>query len=152
MRRKVIQDFANVFCQRYLQLPSGYDLASFAHYGSGTYELDILSGECAFNGQTIPKLKTCDVYKEWLLKQLNQHLISPDGIEAANLKVEVEISQVRVWQSYGHEYATAHFAFDCQSEIRTDERSYISRMSGQQLWAFDWYYNQLYGSVLQLAG
>jgi hypothetical protein len=120
------------------------------HFGSGTYELNILAGECAFNDRPIPKLKTCDVYKEWLLEQLNRHLISRDGIEAANLKIEVGISQIKVVQSYGHEWATAHFAFDCQSEIRTDEKSYISRMAGEQLWGFDWYYNQLYGSVFQL--
>jgi hypothetical protein len=31
MRRKVLQDFANLFCQRTIDLPSEYDLASFAH-------------------------------------------------------------------------------------------------------------------------
>jgi hypothetical protein len=45
MRRKVIQDFVNVFCQRVIDLPEGYDLASFAHYGSGQYRLSILTGE-----------------------------------------------------------------------------------------------------------
>ena len=63
MRRKVIQDFANVFCQRILQLPEGYDLASFVHYASGTYELNILTGKCSFNGDPIPKLRTCDEFK-----------------------------------------------------------------------------------------
>ena len=56
MRRKVIQDFANVFCQRlidlpegYDDLPEGYDLASFVHYASGKYRLSILTGECSHN-------------------------------------------------------------------------------------------------------
>jgi hypothetical protein len=40
MRRKVLQDFANVFCQRLIDLPEGYDLASFAHHGSGKIQLE----------------------------------------------------------------------------------------------------------------
>ena len=152
MRRKAIQDFANVFCYRFLQLPEGYDLAAFVHYGSGTYELNVLTGECSFNGEPIPKLRTCDVFREWLFTQLGKHLIPHESIEVARLKIDVTVSQVNVRQSYGNGFASAHFSFDCQSEIRTDEKSYASRMSGEKTWGFDWYYNQLYGSVLGLAG
>ena len=56
MRRKVIQDFANVFCQRFIDLPSGHDLATFAYLGSGSASLNILSGECAFT-QQFPELQ-----------------------------------------------------------------------------------------------
>lgn len=136
MRRKVIQDFANVFCQRILQLPSGYDLASFARYGSGTYELDILTGECRFNSNSIPKLETCRIFKEWLITQLNKHTIPLAHIETATLKIEVKVSQIRVKESFGHVFSFAHFSFDCQSEIRTDEKSYVSRMSGEHPWGF----------------
>ena len=152
MRRKVIQDFANVFCQRILQLPEGYDLASFVHYGSGTYTLNILTGECGFNSKPLLKLRTCDVFKEWLFAQLDKHLIPHNGIKAVNLSIDVTVSEISVKQSYGHEFASAHFSFDCRSEIVTDEKSYVSSMSGEKTWGFDWYYNQLYGSVLELAG
>jgi hypothetical protein len=151
MRRKVIQDFANVFCQRILQLPEGYDLASFVHYGAGTYALNILTGECAYDGKLIPKLRTCDEFKDWLLAQLEKQRIPPESIRRANLSIEVGISRVQVRESYGHQFASAHFSFNCDSEIKTDETSYESRLSGEQDWGFDWYYNQLYGSVLNLA-
>jgi hypothetical protein len=150
MRRKVLQDFANVFCQRILQLPEGYDLASFVHYGSGAYDLDILTGECSVNGERIPTLRTCDVFKEWLFVQLAKHLIAPNDIERARLRINVTVSQLSVKQSFGHETASAQFSFDCRSEIATDEKSYASALSGEHLWAFDWYYNQLYGSTLEL--
>ena len=94
MRRKVIQDFANVFCQRILLLPEGYDLASFAHYGSGTYELNILDGECRFNSNPIPKLRTCDTFKDWLFSQFEKHHIQREAIEAANLTIVVKVSQI----------------------------------------------------------
>lgn len=151
MRRKVLQDFVNVFCQRILQLPEGYDLASFVHYGSGVYALNILTGECSLNFNPIPKLRTCDVFKEWLFSQLDKHSIPHDGIEAAHLNIDVTISEIRVSQSYRHQFASAHFAFRCESVIRTDQKSYVSTMSGEHKWGFDWYYNQLYGSVLDLA-
>src|SRR5882757_6152400 len=99
MRRKVIQDFANVFCQRILQLPDGYDLASFVHYGSGAYDLDILTGECSLNGERISTLRTCDVFKEWLCVQLAKHLIAPNDIERAHLRINVTVSQLSVKQS-----------------------------------------------------
>jgi hypothetical protein len=70
MRRKIIQDFANVFCQRIIELPEGYDLASFAHYGSGKYKANILTGECSRDGSPIPTLRTCGVYDDWLRAQL----------------------------------------------------------------------------------
>jgi len=44
LRRKILQDLANVFCQRFVDLPAGYDLAAFGRHGSGLYQTDILSG------------------------------------------------------------------------------------------------------------
>jgi len=42
MRRKILQDLENLFCRKIIDLPSGYDLASFAHQGSGLYAANIL--------------------------------------------------------------------------------------------------------------
>jgi len=107
VRRKVIQDFANVFCQRILQLPEGYDLASFVRHGSGIYELNISTGKRHFNGRPIPKLRTCDMFREWLFTRLDQHLIPHESIELARLKIDVTVSQIEARQSYGHERAVS---------------------------------------------
>lgn len=147
MRRKVLQDFANVFCQRMIDLPSGYLLAACAHYGSGTYNANILTGECSFNGKPIPTLQTCEEYREWLNAQLEKHGIAKSGIEEAFLQIVTKVDNVRVRSSFGHQFADAHFAFDCRSEIRTDEKSYKGQMAGERDWGFDWYYIRLYGSL-----
>jgi len=42
MRRKILHDFANLFCQKMIDRPSGYDLTSFAYQGSGLYAANIL--------------------------------------------------------------------------------------------------------------
>jgi hypothetical protein len=147
MRRKVLQDFANLFCQRIIDLPSGYDLASFAHYGSGTYMANILSGGCSIDGRRIPSLRVCDEYKEWLNVQLDKHGIQRDGIKEVSLQINVKVDTVNLKSSYGHQFADAHFSFDLQSEIRTDEKSYRGEMAGEKTWGFDLYYVRLYGSL-----
>ena len=151
MRRKVIKDFANVFCQRIAQLPEGYDLASFVHYGSGTYELDILTGKCELNGEPVPSLKTCNVFKDWLFSQLDKHGIAHAEIETARLIIGLDISAIDARLVDTHEFASAYFKFDLKSEIRTDEKTYHAQLSHEQTWGFDWYYNQLYGSTLHLS-
>lgn len=145
LRRKVIQDFANLFCQRFVDLPSGYDLASLAHYGSGEYRLDILNGRTSFKGLPIPKFQTCDEYKDWMFVQMGKHHIARDGIVAASLNVVAKIDMIRAWPSYGHTFASAHFSLGCESEIKTDERSYLGKMAGKREWGFNWYYERLYG-------
>jgi hypothetical protein len=126
MRRKVIQHFADIFCQRIVQLPDGYDLAAFVHYGSGTYKLNILSGECSHTGEPIPTLRTCDEFREWLFTQLDKHNVPRVGIDAATLTINLTVSEIAVKQSFGNMFASAHFSLDCSSEILTDEKSYRS--------------------------
>jgi hypothetical protein len=147
MRRKVIQDFVNVFCQRVIDLPEGYDLASFAHYGSGQYRLSILKGECSRNGSPIPRLQTCDVYREWLCAQLAKHGIEMGKIQEAILEIDVNVQEVKLRSSYGHRFAEAHFFFDCRSEIKTDEKTYVGHMAGDKEWGFNGFYEKLYGRL-----
>lgn len=85
MRRKVIQDFANVFCQRVIDVPDGYDLASFAHYGSGKYKANIWTGECSYNGSPIPQLRLCGMYQEWLRTRLDKHGIRQERSQSSFL-------------------------------------------------------------------
>lgn len=147
MRRKVIQEFANSFCQRVIDLPDGYDLASFAHYGSGTYAANILTGDCTHNDNAIPRLRLCDVYREWMQAQLEKHGIPWEGVKEADFQVTVEVKDVNLRSSFGRRFASAHFSFECQSEIKTDEKSYFGRMQGMKEWGFDWFYEKLYGPL-----
>jgi hypothetical protein len=147
MRRKVLQDFANLFCQRIIDLPSGYDLASFAHHGSGTYIANILTGACSLNGNPIPSLRICEDYREWLNVQTDKHKIQTEGIKEAILQINVGVDKVNIKSSYRHQFADARFSFDCQSEIKTDEKSYKGKMRGEKTWGFDIYYIRLYGSL-----
>jgi hypothetical protein len=147
MRRKVLQDFANAFCQRLLDLPDGHDVASFVHYGSGTYRANVLTGECSFNDKSIPTLRLCDIYRDWLRERSEKHRVPYEQIEAATLEVHVVVKDVQLRSPYGQRFASAHFFFECQSEIKTDEKPYVGRMAGDKKWGFDWYYERLYGAL-----
>jgi hypothetical protein len=136
MRRKVIQDFANVFCQRFVDLPSGYDLATFAHLGSGTAVLDILTGECTFNGLPIRQLETCGEYRMWLEKQCEKHNIPVTAITKATMTVGVEITDLVVKPSVGFTRRAASFGCACHSQISTAEKTYEGRATGQKRWSF----------------
>jgi len=50
----------------------------------------------------------------------------------------LRIAALKVSQPYVHEFASSHFSFNCESEIRTDEKSYLSSASGEKIWEFGW--------------
>lgn len=147
MRRKVIQDFANVFCQRFIDLPSGYDLATFANLRSGTASLDILSGECVFSGVPIRHLHTCDENRTWLDEQCRKHGIPFAGIVKAVMTITVDVTDIVVKTSSWDTSRSARFAFECQSQIATDEKVYEGRAAGHKVWGFAYYWEKLYGSA-----
>jgi hypothetical protein len=136
LRRKVLQDFANVFCQQFLELGSGHDVATFVRLGSGTYALNILTGACARDGAPIPELKVCREYRLWLIEQLAKRHVPP-GLLHAVLTVEVTVVNSTVKNSYGHLFGSADFTFRCRSELRTDEKVYVGELSGTRAWGFD---------------
>jgi hypothetical protein len=133
MQRKILQDFANVLCQRFIDLPNGDDLAAFAHLGSGSYELDILNGNCKRDGLEIPPLKMCAEYREWLLEQQKKRGVPP-GILRVNMRIIASILDKTTHSSYGHVFPSAHFDFACHSEIQTDEKTYLGNKHGSKTW------------------
>jgi hypothetical protein len=138
-----------VFCQKFIDLPSGYDLATFAHLGSGFYHLDILNGNCTRDGISIPSLETCKNYREWLQTQLNKRNIPLESLRVT-MGINVLVSDVEIKTSFGHVFASAFFECNCRSELRTNEKKYVEHRRGAKAWGFDWYYQKLYGDPLNL--
>ena len=139
-----------MFCQKFVDLPSGYDLATFVHLGSGFYLLDILHGHCSRNGLPIPPLTTCTEYRDWLQMQLTKCNIPLESLQI-NMGINVLVSDIKVSTSFGHVFASACFECKCRSEIRTDEKSYLGHYRGARKWGFDWYYQKLYGNLTNLS-
>ena len=81
------------------------------------------------------------------LMTLDKHAIQREGIREAVIEIKVEVEGINLRSSFGHRFASAHFSFTCKSEIKTDEKSYVGQMQGEEEWGFGWYYEKLYGTL-----
>lgn len=145
MRRKVIQYFANMFPQRFLDLPSGYDLAVLAKAERGRALFDFLGGTSSIDGTSQPNLRTGASYRDWLLKEAASHGIDAGALVHASMEVAFEVTGIEIKESFGHVSHSATFTFQCASEVRTDERSYSCQSVGTKSWGYGWYWEQLFG-------
>jgi hypothetical protein len=135
VRRKVLQSYANVLCQHFIDLGSGFDVEAFCELGSGHYSLDILTGACTKDGAPIRELRVCRHFRQWLTERLAKDRVPP-GVEVALLEVHMTVANVSVRVSYGHRFGAADFTYQCRSEIRTDEKTYVGVQSGGMRWGF----------------
>ena len=137
MRRKVLQHFANMLPQRFLDLPSGFDLAVFANHQQGVALFNILNGEASIDGAPNVDLRTAGEYRVWLEREMVNHHIAQDELLKAELGVSFVVENVQVKASYGHQFRSAQFSFHCESNLRTDEAAYECRRSDVKVWGFD---------------
>src|SRR5688572_19266170 len=102
MRRKVIQHFANMLPQRFLDLPEGLDLAILAKEKSGVVEFDFLQGSASIDGVPRPKMRTGASFRAWLRKETEAHGIPMEALEHASMNVVFEVTGIEVAESFGH--------------------------------------------------
>lgn len=136
MRRKVLQQFANMFPQRFLDLPQSEDLAAFVRLGSGVVVADFLSGRSRHGSTEFGPLRLCADYREWLQRECARHHVAIHGIVCARMRIHFAVSDVTARESFGHVLRWATFDFDCESEVATDERAYLSRLSAKKTWGY----------------
>jgi hypothetical protein len=146
MHRKVIQHFANMLPQRFLDLPEGFDLAILAKERQGIVEFDFLQTTASIDGVPKPEMRTSASFGAWLLREAEAHGIPIEALLHASMNVAFEVTEIEVKESFGHVSHSATFSFECASELRTDERSYACRSSGSKAWGYGYYWEQLFGS------
>jgi hypothetical protein len=125
MRRKVLQDFANVFCQMFVgwRLHIADDLQRLEQLTSGVLAIDILTAACQHNGADFPPLTIAVEIQAWFTDQLHKHAIPVHAIERAALVVEF---QVGIEQRKRRRIR--HLQFLCRSQIATAEKVYRSEL------------------------
>ena len=146
MRRKVIQHFANMLPQRFLDLPEGFDLAILAKEKRGTAVFDFLQASASIDGVYQPEMRTSASYSAWLLVEAERHGIPVSALLHASMNVTFEVTGIEVKESYGHIFHSAIFNFECASEFRTAARSYVCQSSRSKAWSYGYYWEQLFGS------
>lgn len=136
-----------MFPQRFLDVPSGYDIAVCARYEKGIVRFDFLNGTALLDGKAAPAMRTAQDYREWLESECNRHQIPIASLEEASMRVEFVVSDYNEGQGLLVQLNSAHFYFSCESCVRTDEKSYTSRQDAGKHWGYGWYWEQLYGRI-----
>lgn len=135
MRRKVLQDYANVFCQMALdyRLAGQRDLEILSQHEKGQLQIDVLTGRCRIDGNDVRPLDFAVSLKEWFNSQLEAKRIAVDSV----LESAVEIDFTIELRDEGHPLTmTAYCHFGCKSVIRTDEKVYEGRLAGEKVWGY----------------
>ena len=126
MRRKVLQDYANVCCQMFLTSLSNYDRINLAIFGSGIIQMNFITMKCTHNKGSISPLYYCATYRKWLENQCIGHHIEFTDICRAEMTVMVDLSLSR---KEGLGELICNMALKCTSLIATEEKLYTSEMS-----------------------
>lgn len=136
MRRKVLQHIANMFPQRFLDLPEGGDLAVFARHVQGTAMFDLLAGTACIDCVEAPALVTPHTYRAWLLRELERHHIDEAMLRSVVLSVDFTVADIRIRDLGVFRGGAASFAFDCMCTVATDARIYTCSRTGEKRWGY----------------
>lgn len=132
MGRKVFQDFAQVLCQRFVEVPSNKDLVNLVVLGGGTLVLDIMMRKATCNRYPIEPLPYSADARNWLDTQMAKQKIAMDKLVGASLTVEyvVDLSRKRDLNIV----PVAKFDFTCTASISSEDRVYTSVVKAQKTW------------------
>jgi hypothetical protein len=86
--RKVFQHFAQVLCQRFVEVPSNRDLINLAILGGGRIVLDITAGKATWNRYPVEPLPYATEAKLWIENQLAARKIAHDQLVGASLIID----------------------------------------------------------------
>ncbi|AEG00645.1 hypothetical protein [Methylomonas methanica] len=129
MKRKVLQDFANVCCQRFLTSLSNSDRINFVIFGSGQVTMDFLSLRCDHELTPLSPLGYCVSFREWLEENCRKHSIIFEELKEVRLAVRMDVKIERLDRPACPGWLITNIAFECESRIATDEKEYFGQMS-----------------------
>ena len=128
MRRKALQDLANVFCQMFVGWRMQEDLQLLIGAGNCSITIDIVAGTTCLDENPI-KLHIAEEISAWFKDRLKTLNIPSEGIVSASLNVS---QTLRLEETKSKK--VAHFDFECKSRIETDERTYEGHLAETHSW------------------
>jgi hypothetical protein len=116
--------------------------------GSGTLEIDAISGECFFAGRIIEQLTIAKEIRAWVKDDLAANEIPLVALKRARLSVNLSFSVV-AWSKQTKEifYSDAgavhtekmnQCTMECDSNVATDAAVYSSKLTEVQEWPTGW--------------
>jgi hypothetical protein len=133
MRRKVLKNTAYTLCHMFRGWQLLNDYRVLTELGSGTLEVDVLSGACYHESAAVAPLSIAQVLRRWLIQDLGRHHIPLNAIQQARLVVTLKIDKHDGQQNHRTVWAspTRHFVgcrLVAQSRVLTDEASYTGEL------------------------
>jgi len=150
MRRKRLQHAADTLCKMFCGWRLDSSKASLARLGSGTIEVDTLTGDCSFEGKPIESLPIVRELQAWLRDDLRTHSIPIEELKAARLRARLLFSLIpwserrkkaEIFYRDGRTVCTGQVhrcEIECEREIATDEALYRSRLQDFEEWPTEW--------------
>ena len=131
-----------------LRLASHWSKPNLVKLGSGTLELDAMTGQCLFQGKTIGRLTIAEEIRAWLQQDLATNRIPVAALTGAHLTVKLSFSVVpwnepakEIFYSDGKAVRTEKMnrcIVECDSNVTTDDAVYRSELTGVQEWPLGW--------------
>ncbi|MBK7403578.1 MAG: hypothetical protein IPJ41_02810 [Phycisphaerales bacterium] len=118
--------------------------------GSGTLEIDVLTGESRFNGGAIAELSIAGELHSWFTEDCAKHGIEIDDIASARLTAQLVAARVEAKQRSTpvHHIDTAgkpiragsvtRFDIHCEAVIATDGATYTASKQSCEEWPVGW--------------
>jgi len=148
MRRKRLQHAADTICQMFCGWRLIESKPSLLKLGSGTLEIDAITGQCRFDGKTTGQLSIAEEIRAWLRRDLESNEIPIAALTGARLAVELSFSVVPWNERTGEIFFYAGKAtrteqmnrctMKCESSVTTDEVVYHSKLIETQEWPIGW--------------
>jgi hypothetical protein len=125
------------------------DKPRLVELGSGTLEIDALTGECTFNGAPIEPLGVASDLRHWLSEDLLAHHIPIAGVQSARVSAALRFSEITSSErTTGGEFYVRgrsqrsvqwhRCRITCRSEVVAAEVSYTSQYSDLEEWPCGW--------------
>lgn len=127
MRRNVLQDCANVFCQMFVGWRMvGNDIPTLVRLGRGPLTINVLTGSAEHSGNAVGNLYIAGELRAWFEAQLVKQRILPETIKAATLHVDFDAAAAP-----RRRHDRLKLRFDCRSSIETADRTYVGTLTDQ---------------------
>jgi hypothetical protein len=148
MRRKRLQHIADTMCQMFCGWRLIGSKPNLVDLGSGTLEIDAITGECFFQGGIIKQLTIAEEIRVWMQDDLAANKIPFVALKRARLSVNLSFSVVP-WSKQNREifYSDTRAVrtekmnrctMECDSNVATDEAAYCSKLTEVQEWPIGW--------------
>jgi hypothetical protein len=148
MRKKRLQDVADTMCQMFCGWRLIESKPNLVNLGSGTLEIDAITGQCFFQGRIIGQLKVADEIRAWMLDDLAANKIPVAALSSARLSVKLSFSVVpwtetkkQIFCLEGKAVQTEKMnrcLMECESKVATPEVVYRSKSTEVQEWPMGW--------------